>query len=143
VIRFWEKVNKNGPTNTRLGKCWVWTACITNGYGRFSYKGYNCLAHVVSWILSGKPEPLYPEEQLDHLCRNSKCIRPSHLELVDNRTNSQRSRKSTLNPRVVLRIRRLYASGRFTYRSLALHLGVGKGAVDYVLRGKTWENIKK
>jgi hypothetical protein len=139
--RFWEKVNKDGPTHIpRLGKCWEWTSCLAQGYGKFSYLGESRLAHHISWLLSGKS--LSYGEQLDHLCRNRKCIRPSHLELVNNQINSQRGARSTLTPVLVRRIRSLYKSGRFTYRSLASYLDIGKGAVDFVLRGLTWSNIK-
>jgi hypothetical protein len=140
VKRFWEKVNKDGPVLVpKLGKCWVWTAYKLKGYGRVSYKNKSTLAHLVSWMLSGKPTP---KEQLDHLCKNRACVRPSHLEEVSNQVNSQRGTRSTLTPALVKRIRSLYASGRFTYRSLAVYLEVGKGAVDFVLRGLTWSNVK-
>jgi hypothetical protein len=141
--RFWSKVNKDGPTVVpKLGKCWVWKACRQNGYGRFSYEGENQLAHVVSWVLAGNPTISYPKEQLDHLCRNRACIRPSHLEVVSNQINSQRGDRSTLNTALVKRIRTLYKTGYFTYRGLAKHLKIGKGAVDFVLRGLTWVNVK-
>jgi len=29
-------------------------------------------------------------EVIDHLCRNSRCVRPEHLEVVDNAENSRR-----------------------------------------------------
>lgn len=141
--RFWAKVDKNGPVlEPKLGPCWVWTAGKQQGYGRVRYEGKNRLAYVVSWILAGNKPTVFPETQLDHLCKNRACIRPSHLEVVNNKTNSQRSRKSTLNPELVQQIRRLYESGNFTYRSLAKHLKVGKGAVDFVLRGLTWNNVQ-
>jgi hypothetical protein len=40
------------------------------------------------------------------------------------------------------KIRTLYSTGKFTYRKLADHLKVGKGAVDFVLRGLTWVNVR-
>lgn len=57
--RFWQYVNKNGPTvRPELGRCWVWTAFIPQaiGYGRFSIKigGRHKSegAHRVSWFLA-------------------------------------------------------------------------------------------
>lgn len=141
--RFWEKVNKDGPVLVpKLGKCWVWIGYKTNGYGRFSFNGENRLAYVVAWLLFGNRKLTYPKEQLDHLCRNRACVRPSHLEVVSNQINSQRSSRSTLNPSLVRKIKSMYRTGRFTYRGLASHLKLGKGAVDFVLRGLTWGNIQ-
>lgn len=141
TIRFWSKVNKHGLTVApSLGPCWEWTAYLnSDGYGKFNYKNTIHLAHRISWILEGN---LKDVKQLDHVCKNRKCVRPSHLEPVTNQVNSQRGKKATLNPTLVKEIRRLYKAGGFTYRSLAKHLGIGKGAVDQVLRGLTWTNIQ-
>ena len=88
--RFWEKVNKNGPVpryNPSLGKCWEWTASCGGGgkpprYGQFKVRaGLNVKAHRYSY--GAGPEDL----SLDHLCRNTICVRPSHLEAVTIKVN--------------------------------------------------------
>lgn len=93
-IRFWSFVDTNGPIpelNHSLGKCWIWkpTHCR---YGRFwrrvngKMRGTN--AHRLSYtLLRGKiPANLFT----DHLCRNTGCVNPFHLELVTLRENSHR-----------------------------------------------------
>ena len=77
--RFWGMVNKRGPywNGTR---CWEWLASTKKGYGYF-YLDYKIVfAHRTSyeWAKGAIPTEL----QIDHLCRNHGCVRPSHLEAV-------------------------------------------------------------
>ena len=85
--RFWEKVNKQGPTPEQapgLGACWVWRGAIHGGYGNFSVgQGRFQGAHRVAYELLVGPVP----DTLDHLCRNPACVNPAHLEPVTNREN--------------------------------------------------------
>lgn len=79
--RFWEKVDKNGENG-----CWNWTAALTgSGYGNFHLGDRNSVAHRLSylWLVGEVPDGL----DLDHLCRNRKCVNPSHLEPVTRQEN--------------------------------------------------------
>ena len=83
-IRFWAKVDKSGD-------CWVWTAAINKGYGVFAMSKTDIRdAHRVSWEWANGPVPVGLE--LDHLCRNPACVRPSHLEAVIHLENVRRGR---------------------------------------------------
>ena len=81
---FWSKValpDANG--------CMVWTASLkSNGYGQFHIEGKNLYAHRVAylWLVGPIPDGL----QLDHLCRNRKCVAPDHLEAVTQQENLRR-----------------------------------------------------
>jgi hypothetical protein len=88
--RFWSKVNKDGPVSEYrpdLGKCWIWLAgCSNKKYGIFWVNGHIERAHRVSFqVLSKKEIPRGLE--LDHLCRHTLCVRPSHLEAVTEKEN--------------------------------------------------------
>lgn len=86
--RFWSKVNTKGPLpmdRPKLGNCWVWTAGkFTSGYGAIGYEGKTVAAHRLSWLMA---HGAWPTAQINHLCRNRACVRPSHLEDVSCREN--------------------------------------------------------
>lgn len=91
VARFWRKVNKDGPlTSAGLGLCWQWRgAPHKSGYGRHSpTPGAIVYAHRFAYTLLVGPIPA--GLQIDHLCRNTMCVRPEHLEAVTQRTNMLR-----------------------------------------------------
>lgn len=77
------------------GACLVFTGARTShGYGNFKLEGRARLAHVVAWEHArGRPLPRTwrgGRAVLDHLCRNRRCVRPSHLQLTNNRQNTIR-----------------------------------------------------
>lgn len=100
VERFWEKVDKSGPISDyapHLGECWIWTGSKTTTPGGSQYGGFRCLelggsttsAHRVSYFYEiGVGSTM--EDHLDHLCRVTLCVRPSHLELVPMAENVKR-----------------------------------------------------
>jgi hypothetical protein len=84
-VRFWSKVDQGED-------CWRWTACTSNGYGRFSVKRQPVLAHRFAYELLVGPIPEGLE--LDHLCRNRWCVNPDHLEPVTHDENVRRANDS-------------------------------------------------
>lgn len=69
------------------GGCWVWLGRLgKDGYGRV---GRSALAHRAVYELHRGPVPA--GMTLDHLCRNTACVNPDHLEAVTNRENVLRS----------------------------------------------------
>lgn len=93
AARFWPKVNKRGQVpkdRPGLGPCWEWTAGTTpQGYGGFHpNKKTFALAH--RWSYEQNVGPLEHGQVIDHLCRNRRCVNPSHLEQVTNTENLRR-----------------------------------------------------
>lgn len=91
--RFWGKVNKFGPVPAHrpgLGPCWIWTAGgISKGYGSFDVsKVKKVLAH--RWAYQQVYGSITEGLVIDHLCRNRRCVNPSHLEEVTNEENLRR-----------------------------------------------------
>ena len=89
VTRFWRRVNQAGPPHPTLGQCWQWLGMPhRSGYGRHKAGERVVYAHRFAYELLVGPIP--DNLQIDHLCRNTMCVRPGHLEPVDQRTNMNR-----------------------------------------------------
>lgn len=89
--RFWDKVLIPSDESA----CWLWTAGGgADGYGRFWLDGRMVLAHRVAYALTVGP---IPEDEgsasaiiSDHVCRNRRCVNPSHIDLVTRAENTRR-----------------------------------------------------
>jgi hypothetical protein len=98
--RFFAKVQK---TDT----CWNWTGAktayrpkrlvvdATPGYGVISINSRPFYAHRASWLMH--KGPLVDGLVIDHLCENTLCVNPDHMQQVTNNENSQRSPRHTIN----------------------------------------------
>ena len=70
--------------------CWNWLGELTgSGYGRIQLKGRRTSAHRFFFEFFVKPIP--DGLELDHLCRNRRCVNPNHLELVTRSENIRRA----------------------------------------------------
>ena len=92
--RFWEKVQ----IGQSLNDCWEWKGAkhYKLGYGSFLIRGRNyppAYAHRISYTLAkGKIAEGFV---IDHLCRNTSCVNPRHLQAVTKQVNFQRSAVGT------------------------------------------------
>lgn len=72
------------------GDCLIYNGALNHGYGMFypvSNKGV--VAHRYMWeVIAERIVPL--KWDLDHLCRNRRCVRLSHLEPVTHAENLRR-----------------------------------------------------
>lgn len=65
--------------------CWVWTGSFnSHGYGRYGRR----MAHRVVYEM--RRGPVRKDLHLDHLCRNTACVNPNHLEPVKPSVNIAR-----------------------------------------------------
>ncbi|TDL05458.1 HNH endonuclease signature motif containing protein [Mycobacterium paragordonae] len=94
--RFWQKVDKNGPTMPGMkSQCWVWTAYsseVSPGfrYGQIRHNGKACFAHRVAYLLQTGQDPTGFD--VDHICHNTLCVRGTHLRLATRSQNNQNVR---------------------------------------------------
>ncbi len=89
--RFWSRVTSDGD-------CWVWIGGTQSmGYGTITFGANGSksayLAHRVSYTLMVAPIP--EDLVLDHLCRNTRCVNPNHLDPVPNGVNVSRGKAAT------------------------------------------------
>lgn len=72
--------------------CWEWTGA-TNGYryGMLFVHGRRYYAHRLSYQLAAETIPA--RYVVDHLCENTLCFNPEHLEAVTHQENIRRASK--------------------------------------------------
>lgn len=115
--------------------CWVWSGSIANGYGRIMREGRAQNAH--RWYYEQTRGPLPSHAVLDHLCRNTRCVNPAHVEPVTNAENTRRGERAKLTYADVAAIRALRAQG-WTQKALAERYGVVKATIGNIEHGRTW-----
>lgn len=81
-----------------------------------------------------------PGLEIDHLCRNRKCVNPQHMEPVTRATNTRRgnSAKLTLEKVKLIRVEALTCGGWKTARKYAAEFSMHPMVVWYAIKGKTW-----
>ena len=71
--------------------CWNWIGSRhSQGYGFFWYMGRTMRAHRFAYEYYNNtviPSGLVS----DHLCKNTRCVNPAHIEIITPRLNSQRT----------------------------------------------------
>ena len=66
-------------------ECWLWEGAKIEGYGIIRRKGKAIRVHRLIWSAFKGVVP--NGKELDHLCRNTLCVRPDHLEAVTHKEN--------------------------------------------------------
>lgn len=87
-----------GPLYNGL-PCWLWQAsCCNKGYPHIKLAGVARRAHRVLWeLVAGRP--IGAGMTLDHLCLNTSCVRPEHLEEVTRPVNTARGNRTRHQPK--------------------------------------------
>jgi hypothetical protein len=115
--------------------CWEWQRAIDRyGYGRFGKR----LAHRV--VFERLVGTISPDLQIDHLCRNHRCVNPDHLELVTSAENVRRGCRTKLCVADVVDIRVNAAEGE-PLKDLADRFGVHPAHVSKIVHGRRWVDV--
>lgn len=108
-------------------------------YGTLSVNGKIRPAHV--WIYEQARGPVPDGLVVDHLCSNTRCVNPLHLEaVVTNTENVRRGRNTKLTPELVRELRARFAAGE-DRRAMAREIGVSQATVYHALNGRTWADV--
>lgn len=87
--RFWAKVDRSGGADA----CWLWHGafCARHPYGKIKFSKATRYAHHVT--IGAIPNKGFV---VDHLCRNTLCVNPAHLDVVTVYENVVRGKCSML-----------------------------------------------
>jgi len=85
----WPKATSLTGYVVQENGCWDWVGSCRKGYGEVRLNGRKHAAHRLSYALMRGPIP--ETLTLDHLCRNSKCLNPWHLDPVTIAANIARA----------------------------------------------------
>lgn len=89
-IRFWNRVNKTDG-------CWLWIGSARGSqgllYGELRVNGRTTAAHRFAYESFVGPIPA--GLTIDHLCRETLCVNPKHLEAVSMKVNILRGTSPT------------------------------------------------
>lgn len=158
---FWASVNKDGPVHQVHGQCWLWTlATDRDGYGLVarSVNGVKRLYRAHRWIWERVNEALLPDDmQVLHLCDNTTCVNPAHLDIGYNDDNmadmvtkqrqvrGERQHSAKLTAEAVLEIRATYKRGEpwhpGNWEELCRKFDITRGTLLKVLRRQTWKHV--
>jgi hypothetical protein len=113
--------------------CWVWQRSFRgNGYGAAYHDGRQTQAHRM--VYERHRGTIRVGLVLDHLCRNSMCVNPAHLEAVTPAENNRRGVRAKLTLTDVEEIRTRSDSAA----ALALKYSVTKRTIYNIWNGQTW-----
>jgi hypothetical protein len=94
-----EKIKERFDSKVlKTESCWIWQASKNDrNYGMFWLNGRYVRAHRISYMMHyGNLEKNFV---IDHLCRNTLCVNPKHLEQVTQKENVRRGLSGKINNR--------------------------------------------
>jgi hypothetical protein len=140
--------------------CLEWQAARTaNGYGRIGVSGKWERAHRVAYELANGPIP--GGILVCHHCDNRACCNPDHLFLGTVKDNAidmmskgrgispfynggqvgEKNHSAILTANDVRRIRKIYATGRYTLKQIARQYDVHLDTISKAINRVTWSHL--
>lgn len=120
--------------------CWIFKGGLCKGYGVIERFGKTMSAHRYFYIkYKGN---IQNKLQIDHLCRNTKCVNPEHLEVVTHTENMRRIISNKISKELSDKIRILYKKSDYSQREIGLMYDVHQSHISRIISNKRW-NLSK
>lgn len=124
-------------------ECWNWLlGKDSSGYGltKIVVDGVRRTIGAHRAVYQENKGPIPKGLELDHLCRNRKCVNPNHLEPVTDTENARRGDATKLTPELVREIRTQRELG-VQYPILKKRYGMSFCALWSLIERKTWKDV--
>lgn len=109
--RFWASLIKSENTED----CWEWTGYRNNrGYGTIGIKHKSKLAHRLSYDIHNGTE-LLSHQPVHHICANTGCVNPAHLQRVTQQENTAEMRERDYYVKEISRLKSLLKDNGIEY----------------------------
>lgn len=119
--------------------CWNWTGFIRpDGYGKAWDPRRRAVGRAHRVVYETLRGPVDDALDLDHTCRNRRCVNPDHLDPVTRGENLRRGAGAKLTWDAVREIRRRYAGGGVTTRELGAAFGISNRSCSQITMGRSW-----
>lgn len=134
---------RNEPTLYQVDaatRCWNWTGSLNRTGYAGSYRdtdGIHKNRHRM--YFERRHGKLPAGVQLDHLCRNRRCVNPDHLEPVTPGENSRRGAAAKLTHADVDVVRQKIAAGE-SQSKIARLFGVCQATISHIASGRSWRD---
>lgn len=118
--------------------CFLWLgATDSKGYGHLSIRGKLVGAHRVAYAIA-RGVAVDAFGLIDHICNNPLCVSPDHLRELSFVENVRRRATTKLTMPAACAIRKRYATGCVSQRSLAEEYCVSQMLISRVVHHQYW-----
>lgn len=123
--------------------CWVWlkgagSARYGLRYGVARRPGEKTPISAQRYVWEKIRGPVPPGTDLDHLCRNTLCCNPDHIEPVSHRENVRRGKNTQLTIEIAREIRRIRKEEGLLYKDIAAKFGITPSYAQMIGIGRKW-----
>src|SRR5215510_8093724 len=123
--------------------CWVWHKEPSNRGYAVAYLPVHkdkVYVYTTNYIMKYGPPP--KGHQLDHTCKNRRCVNPDHLEAVPQVENLRRGYRTRHSMEIARKVRAEYPEAskvRGGVKRLGMKYGMDRTVVGQIVRNEIWK----